>query len=365
MEFKTKFDSEETRFNTQFSIFGEGGSGGKNGATFIPSVSKEGIISWQNDQGLPNPTPVNIKGEKGDKGDRGLQGERGLQGTQGKQGERGEQGQKGDKGDTGNSGVYLGSGDMPADCNVQIDPDGDVFTADTFANALKGTASGEAIAITDASPIEHEMSVKASGVSDIGTVKVKKYGKNLFEATARKEQRGITFKLLDDGTYHVYGTNDGTGESWCDQSITLPKGIYSGSGCAKGGTSTAYFIQFYNQATKVGKNDYGEGVEFATTATQNVTVHMVVKSGQTVDLIFKPMIEVGAGDKVYEPYIEPIEYPVSVDGTVEGVNPIYPTTTLITDTAGAVIDCTYNRDANKVITDLETKLNTLIATIGG
>lgn len=31
-------------------------------------------------------------------------------------------------GDTGNSGVYLGSGDMPADCNVQIDPDGDVFT---------------------------------------------------------------------------------------------------------------------------------------------------------------------------------------------------------------------------------------------
>ena len=35
---------------------------------------------------------------------------------------------KGEKGDTGNSGVYLGSGDMPADCNVQIDPNGDVLT---------------------------------------------------------------------------------------------------------------------------------------------------------------------------------------------------------------------------------------------
>ena len=30
------------------------------------------------------------------------------------------------KGDTGNSGVFLGSGDMPDDCNVQIDPDGDI-----------------------------------------------------------------------------------------------------------------------------------------------------------------------------------------------------------------------------------------------
>ena len=46
----------------------EGGSG-ENGATFIPSVSTEGVISWTNDKGLSNPTPVNIKGDKGDKGD--------------------------------------------------------------------------------------------------------------------------------------------------------------------------------------------------------------------------------------------------------------------------------------------------------
>ena len=45
---------------------GGGGGSGENGATFIPSVSKEGIISWTNDKGLSNPTPVNIKGIKGD-----------------------------------------------------------------------------------------------------------------------------------------------------------------------------------------------------------------------------------------------------------------------------------------------------------
>ena len=41
------------------------GSNGDGGATFIPSVSADGVISWTNDKGLPNPKPVNIKGVKG------------------------------------------------------------------------------------------------------------------------------------------------------------------------------------------------------------------------------------------------------------------------------------------------------------
>lgn len=78
------------------------GGNGDDGATFIPSVSADGIISWTNDKDLPNPEPVNIKGVKGDKGDKG---DRGLQGVQGIQGERGEKGQKGDKGDRGEQGI--------------------------------------------------------------------------------------------------------------------------------------------------------------------------------------------------------------------------------------------------------------------
>ena len=50
------------------------GSGGDGGATFIPSVTADGVISWTNDKGLPNPKPVNIKGVKGDKGDKGADG---------------------------------------------------------------------------------------------------------------------------------------------------------------------------------------------------------------------------------------------------------------------------------------------------
>ena len=36
---------------------------GEDGATFIPNVSDDGIISWTNNKNLENPKPVNIKGE--------------------------------------------------------------------------------------------------------------------------------------------------------------------------------------------------------------------------------------------------------------------------------------------------------------
>ena len=55
---------------------------GDDGATFIPSVSADGIISWTNDKELPNPEPVNIKGVKGDKGDPGEKGEKGDTGIE-------------------------------------------------------------------------------------------------------------------------------------------------------------------------------------------------------------------------------------------------------------------------------------------
>ena len=41
---------------------------GPAGAVYTPSVSEQGVISWTNDGGLPNPTERNIKGGKGDDG---------------------------------------------------------------------------------------------------------------------------------------------------------------------------------------------------------------------------------------------------------------------------------------------------------
>lgn len=60
-----------------------------DGATFTPSVSEEGVLSWTNDGGKTNPQSINIKGPKGDQGD------------------------------TGDPGVYVGS-ETPSDPDVSV-----------------------------------------------------------------------------------------------------------------------------------------------------------------------------------------------------------------------------------------------------
>ena len=85
---------------------------GQSGATFTPSVSDDGILSWTNDRDLPNPEPVNIKGADGKDG---APGEKGEPGEPGKQGIQGIPGEKGEKGDPGKDGIDGRSGKDGAD----------------------------------------------------------------------------------------------------------------------------------------------------------------------------------------------------------------------------------------------------------
>jgi len=59
-------------------VSGSDGLDGSDGVTFTPTVSEDGILSWSNDGGLDNPDPVNIKGVKGDTGSRGATGASGY-----------------------------------------------------------------------------------------------------------------------------------------------------------------------------------------------------------------------------------------------------------------------------------------------
>jgi hypothetical protein len=62
---------------------GEQGLDGEDGATFTPSVSSDGTLSWTNNKGLENPPPVNIKGADGKDG---IDGKNGIDGVDGKDG---------------------------------------------------------------------------------------------------------------------------------------------------------------------------------------------------------------------------------------------------------------------------------------
>ena len=67
-------------------LFGPQGPAGADGTTFTPSVSSEGVISWTNDGGKQNPSPVNIKGPQGPQGETGATGATGATGPAGADG---------------------------------------------------------------------------------------------------------------------------------------------------------------------------------------------------------------------------------------------------------------------------------------
>ena len=78
-----------------------------NMTVYTPHMSSEGILSWTNDNGKENPTPINLTGPTGEqgiqgpKGDKGDTGEQGIQGPKGDKGDTGEQGIQGPKGEPG------------------------------------------------------------------------------------------------------------------------------------------------------------------------------------------------------------------------------------------------------------------------
>ncbi len=126
LKFKASLNVDKTLDEEQKSILqdlinkvesGSGsGSTGVNGATFTPSISEIGDLSWTNDRGLENPKTVNIKGPKGDLGERGPEGPKGdsfkyedfteeqLESLRGPKGEDGETGPQGIPGEPGADG---------------------------------------------------------------------------------------------------------------------------------------------------------------------------------------------------------------------------------------------------------------------
>jgi hypothetical protein len=70
MSIKVVFTDRGVKFTPKFSDSIYLGTGA-DGATFFPTVSSDGVISWTNNKDLPNPDPVNIKGDPGTPGSPG------------------------------------------------------------------------------------------------------------------------------------------------------------------------------------------------------------------------------------------------------------------------------------------------------
>ena len=203
---------------------------------------------------------------------------------------------------------------------------------------------------------------------DLSAVKVKKYGKNLFNNDTSKLD-AVTYAGVSAQTTRI------------GYELHLPAGQYTISAkyINPNNTlvSTTYIYTYVNNKNgeyiadalkyTTGKEKIDSYVittdyiypEFIYTINDGDVIYIVDANtsntaSETIPKLnnVEIQIECGTAATEYEPYIEPIEYAVSADGVVNGVSAIYPATTLVADTDGAVIQCEYNRDINKAFAEL-------------
>lgn len=236
---------------------------------------------------------------------------------------------------------------------------------ESFSNAIKINKSGTSITANDVSPIEHELKVK-----------VKRNPKNelpypfddenywSFNNGPTRVINGITFTDNGDGTV----TADGTATAQAQVLLHLTVGPYTGwytvSGCPQGVDESRIMV-----GVKQADGTTAVGTWVATADTplskelNNNTLYFYVRinAGATVNnVVFKPQLEKGRQATEFVPYFDVSKVSVSVaessqtvtaneDGTVEGLKSVSPNMTLVSDTNGAIIDCTYNADTKMYI----------------
>lgn len=135
-------------------------------------------------------------------------------------------------------------------------------------------------------------------ISGRSSIKITQTGKNLLSYPyydgASKSSNGITFTANSDGTIRATGTATGTAifylrgssESW-----DFPSGSYMLSGCPDGGGSNVYKVDMVYTGSISAGIDYGNGATITKTNSDVVSqVRIVIYSGQSIDLLFKPVL---------------------------------------------------------------------------
>ena len=298
-----------------------------------------------------------------------FKGDKGEQGNKGDKGDTGAVGAKGDKGDKGDPGkdAVTDRAYSPTSENAQSGKAvaealkaERTYANNSFSGALRGSASGEAVRLTDVSPIEHEIKIKLtaeSNHSDFSGVTLKRYGKNLLPYPYKNTNidytfNGINYKVKSDGTVVLNGTANEQ-SYFILAGLVLNKGVYYLSGCPSGGQGSTYSIYFQYDNFSYYKADYGSGVKIDINEKKNCAVAINIGKNMTVsNLIFKPMLEVGSKLTDFEERRTAVAYTPAVDGTVTGVTSISPDMTFLSDTDGIIINAEYNKDLNKAISEL-------------
>ena len=205
---------------------------------------------------------------------------------------------------------------------------------------------------------------------DPAGVTVTRCGKNLTAHTAETKtdkQHGLSLtRTHNSAMFIVDGTATQMSSLVATSTIMLPPGTYTAS--VKGLNiidAGADRVYLWNQPDgKVVQNGIMDGVPktFTLAAATPVRAELVFAAGSSYsNKIVEIQIERGAAATAFEEYTAAPAMP-DESGTVTGLPSLAPTMTLLTDTAGVNMECTYNRDSNAVYAELLAKIAAMSGT---
>ena len=310
-----------------------------------------------------------LKGEKGDKGPQGLQGIQGEKGDKGEQGDQGIQGEKGEKGDKGDAFTYDDfTIEQLADLKGEKGDSGEVsfeYANNIFSGALKNDKSGESILIDDISPINHRIDVKLKNKNLFDINNNSCYISYLSHTDADIVKNGSINPVFYIDELTIGETYTISYHTETEYNITDGQLL-----CCLSTSNAEYPKGRFNQMLGNGKSLYDIVITFIAPAEKIYFLGSVIK-----ETISNFQIELGSTATKFTPHIRDFstvkvikanndetvkeEHVSLLDGTVENVTSIYPSTSLTTDTEGIIIDCTYNRDINKVIDKMVSEISAL------
>lgn len=199
-------------------------------------------------------------------------------------------------------------------------------------------------------------------ISDFSNVDVIKTGKNLitypYDISGTTQRNGLTITVNEDGSIIIDGV--ATSDTYIrihgeGNQITLSPGEYTLSGCASEGSPNTYKIY-----TEGGFDLYSQPNSATGENNKYVSIRVLIvvyKNVECNNLRFWPQLEIGSKPTEYTLCCAKDVSEASINGTVENIESEYPTTSILSNNSGVIIEAEYNRDLNKVIKGLENNLS--------
>ena len=244
------------------------------------------------------------------------------------------------------------------------------ITSDVYSNSLKGKIYGKSVLATDVSPVKHTLDIKLEGKNIFEIGKIEEYENNFIN----------NFEIFDTEINAIGGTVSESAISYCYKLKNYDSGIYTFSYYKATEKPNLLIRCFDFNGTQLDNNSlslpltyntfykgwiidktiqtinipnsvayWQIGVSFGGIAGEYCTAtNILVERGETSGEFVPAIIDFSSVEVTVTDGVEVQKNNANIDGTVENLQSYFPYMEISTNNDDVFINCTYNRDINKI-----------------